>query len=168
MKILICVLCIATIVDMLCYRIPNLWIGIGMVAGLVIAVREGGIVMLSGMLLQIMMIFLVFYPFYLIKGLGAGDVKLFLLLGCYLSGECYLRCLLIAMVLAGIWAIGKIICFSENRKRLYNLLQYGKKAVFTGVFEEYTCEKGSKRSVIRLSVPVLCSVLLCYGGGYYI
>ena len=36
----------------------------------------------------------------------------------------------------------------------------------TGVLEEYEVDKGNRKSVIRLSVPVLCSVLLWYGGQY--
>ena len=166
MKILICVLIIAAFVDILCYRIPNLWIGFGMITGIVLTTVEGSIVLLGQTLLQLMIIFAVFYPFYLIKGLGAGDVKLFLMLGCYVRGVSYLQCLFIAMLLAGIWAVIKMLWQQESRQRLSYLGRYCKKVVLTGVFDVYEVDKGNRKCVIRLSVPVLCSVLLWYGGQY--
>lgn len=166
MIILICVLVIATFVDILCYRIPNLWIMIGMIAGLVQTVEKGDLLLLGQTLIQLMIIFAVFYPFYLLKGLGAGDVKLFLMVGCYIRGTSYLYCLLGAMVLAAVWALMKMIWQKESRERLYYLARYCKKAIMTGVLEEYEVDKGNRKSVIRLSVPVLCSVLLWYGGQY--
>ncbi|MBQ6787276.1 MAG: prepilin peptidase [Lachnospiraceae bacterium] len=164
MKILICVLIIAAFVDILCYRIPNLWIGFGMIAGMVLTVDDGGIHLLGQTLLQLVIIFVAFYPFYLIKGLGAGDVKLFLMLGCYVRGVSYLHCMFIAMLLAGIWAVIKMVWQRESRERLAYLGQYCKKVVLTGVFDVYEVDKGNPKGVIRLSVPVLCSVLLWYGG----
>lgn len=166
MKILICVLIIAAFVDILCYRIPNLWIAIGMVAGLVLMVREQGIWMLPQILGQMGVVFMIFYPFYLMKGLGAGDVKLFLLLGCYLTELAYLHCLLVAMLLAGIWALVKIVLFKECRERLFYLGSYCRRVLLTGTLVTYEVEREKKKSVIRLSVPILCSVLLLYGGVY--
>lgn len=166
MIILICVLVIAAFVDILCYRIPNLWIMIGMIAGLVQTVAKGDLLLLGQTVIQLMIIFAVFYPFYLLKGLGAGDVKLFLMVGCYIRGTSYFYCLLGAMVLAAVWALMKMIWQKESRERLYYLGRYCKKAIMTGVLEEYEVDKGNRKSVIRLSVPVLCSVLLWYGGQY--
>lgn len=164
MKILICVLIITAFVDILCYRIPNLWIGIGMAAGFVQTLAEGERFLIVQTLLQLLIIFAVFYPFYLMKGLGAGDIKLFMMLGCYVRGASYLHCLFAAMLIAGIWAVMKMLWQPECRERLYYLGRYCKKAAVTGVLEEYEVDKGNRKSVIRLSVPVLCGVLLWYGG----
>ena len=166
MKILICVLIIAAFVDILSYKIPNLWIGIGMAAGLVLMARGGGFLMIGQALAQIIIIFMVFYPFYLLKGLGAGDVKLFMLLGCYIRGVTYIHCLFVAMLFAGIWAVLKMVMYQESRERLCYLGRYCKKAIITGTLESYEVDKQEKRSVIRLSIPTLCSVLLLYGGFY--
>ena len=166
MKVLICVLVIAAIVDIYCYKIPNLWIGIGMVMGLVFMVKEDGVSDCVQALIHILMVFMVFYPFYLLRGLGAGDVKLFMMLGCYIKGTTYLYCLLITMLLAGAWALIKIALYRDSRKRLSYLGQYCKKLVLTGILEDYEVDRSNKKSVIRLSIPVLCSVLLLYGGFY--
>lgn len=166
MKILICVLMIAAFVDILCYKIPNLWIGIGMTAGLVLMVKEGGIWMLAQALLQMIIIFVVFYPFYRIKGLGAGDVKLFMMLGCYLRGSMILHCLAMTMLLAGAWSVIKMLLYRESRERMFYLGRYCRKVILTGAVDDYEAGKRNKESVIRLSIPALCSVLLLYGGLY--
>ncbi len=166
MIILICVLVIAAFVDILCYRIPNLWIVFGMLAGLVQIVAQGDWLMLGQTVFQLIVIFIAFYPFYLIKGLGAGDVKLFLMLGCYMRGASYLYCLLGAMVLAGGWAVFKMVLQKESRERFYYFGRYCKKAIMTGMLDEYEVNKMNRKCVIRLSIPVLCSVLLWYGGQY--
>ena len=166
MKILICVLLIAAFVDILHYKIPNLWIGIGMVAGCVFTASQGGILPVGKTLLQVVVIFLAFYPFYLLRGLGAGDIKLFMMVGCFLQGTTYLHCLFIAMLLAGVWSVFKMLLFKESRQRLFYLGRYCRKIVLTGAIDDYEVDKHNKRSVIRLSIPVLCSVLLLYGGFY--
>ncbi len=166
MKILICVLMIVSFVDILYYKIPNLWIGIGMAAGLLLTAREDGMMALPKTVVFLFAIFLVFYLFYLSGGLGAGDVKLFIMLGSFLEGMTYVRCLLVAMLFAGIWAVIKIVRHREGRERLCYLGRYCKKAVVTGVLDEYEVDKGNKKGMIRLSIPVLISVLLLYGGFY--
>lgn len=166
MKILICVLIIAALVDISSYRIPNLWIGIGMAAGMVLVAGEGGLPRLAQTLCQMGVIFAVFYPFYLLKGLGAGDIKLFMLVGCYVQKASCVHCLMVAFVLAGIGAVIKMIWYQESRERLCYLARYCKKAIMTGVIEAYEVDRREKRSVIRLSIPTLCSVLLLYGGFY--
>lgn len=166
MKILICVLLIAAFVDIFCYRIPNLWIGIGMIAGLVQMTMQGGIPLLLQSLLQMIIVFVAFYPFYLMKGLGAGDVKLFMMLACFMQGMTLLHCLLTAMLLASVWAVGKIFLYQESRERLLYLGRYCRKIILTGTFDDYAVNRKEKRSIIRLSVPVLCSVVLLYGGLY--
>lgn len=166
MIILICVLMIAAFVDILCYRIPNVWIVFGMSIGLVQTVAEGNWLLLGYTLIQLILIFIVFYPFYLMKGLGAGDVKLFLMLGCYMRGDSYLYCLLVAMVIAGGWAMFKMLWQKESRERICYFGRYCKKVILTGVFDEYEINKRNQKGVIRLAPPVLCSVLLWFGGQY--
>ena len=129
-------------------------------------IKEGGLLMLVQVMLQMLIVFIVFYPFYLIKGLGAGDVKLFMMLGCYTKGTTLVHCLGIALLLAGVWAAIKMVMFRESRERLIYLGRYCRKLLLTGAVDDYIVEKRNRKSVIRLSIPVLCSVLLLYGGFY--
>ena len=94
-----------------------------MAAGLVLMTKEGGLPMLAQALLQMSIVFIVCYPFYLLKGLGAGDIKLFMMLGCYVMGTTFLHCLLVAMLLAGAWAMLKMVLYQRTTDVSWKVLQ---------------------------------------------
>lgn len=164
MEILIGILGVAALVDILHYKIPNLCIVAGMAAGLYMTYMSYHIAGIWQVVIQIIVVFAVFYPFYLFHGLGAGDVKLFMLLGCYMDKGQLWNCIAISMLFAGIVALIKIIRFRENRENLLYLGRYIRKVLYTGTFDEYEVRKYPLNTV-RLSVPTLCSVLLLTGGG---
>lgn len=164
MEILIGILGVAALVDVLHYRIPNLCIVAGMAAGLYMTYMSYHMTGIWQTLIQIAIVFAVFYPFYLFHGIGAGDVKLFMLLGCYLDKDQLWNCIAISMLCAGVAALIKIIRFRENRENLLYFGRYIRKVIRTGAFDEYEVRKYPFNTV-RLSVPTFCSVLLLMGGG---
>ena len=160
MVVLVGVLIYAVYADMRRYKIPNLCILAGMAAGLVTTFVSVSFVGTAIALVQTAVIFMAFYPFYILGGLGAGDIKLFMVLSCFLQGGRLIRCLLVAMLIAGVASVIKILIFEESRQRFYYLGRYIRKAVLTGTFDTYEVDLSQKKSVIRLSVPVLASVIL--------
>lgn len=162
MELLIGILIVAAFMDMRHYKIPNWCIAPGMAVGLFLSWQQGMEVLLV-VLIQTALIFAVFYPFYLMGGIGAGDVKLFMLLGCYLEQHKLMVCIGIAMMLAGAAALARIICSKECRQHVKEVLRYFYKILRTGAMTDDMPLK-SRASTIRLAVPVLCSTLLCMGG----
>ena len=81
-----CVKC-AVFVDMCRYKIPNLCIVVGMIAGLIMTYTSYSFAGVGKALAQAGLVFLVLYPFYLMRGLGAGDVKLFIMTACFFAGK---------------------------------------------------------------------------------
>jgi prepilin peptidase CpaA len=85
--ILLGLLAVATMVDMRRHRIPNLvslgglLLGLGLTAGLLGPGTEGLLPALGGATLCL----LIFLPFHLTGGMGAGDVKLMAMVGAYLD-----------------------------------------------------------------------------------
>lgn len=166
MVVLIGVLIVAVIADMRRYKIPNLCIVTGILAGVVMTFMS---YYLSGVItavVQMIIIFAVFYPFYLIGGLGAGDVKLFMMMSCWLQGERLFRYILVTMLIAGVISVIKMLFFKESRERLYYLGRYIRKTVLTGSIDEYEINTLQRKNVIRLSVPALAGVILMYLGVY--
>ena len=160
MVVFIGVLIYAAYADMRRYKIPNLCILVGMAAGLIMTFVSDSFMGTAAALVQAAVIFMAFYPFYLLGGLGAGDIKLFMVLGCFLRGERLIRCLFAAMLIAGAASVVKMLIFEESRQRFYYLGRYIRKAALTGTFDEYEADLSQKRSTIRLSVPVLVSMIL--------
>lgn len=163
MELLIGILGVAVFMDILQYKIPNWCIMPGMAAGLWITYAANGRQELFIAVIQIAVVFAAFYPLYLLKGIGAGDVKLLMLLGCYMGQLQLWHCISTAMIIAAGVVLMKLICLPECRERLRYCGRYIRKVLRTGAVDEYT-PVGTKAGVVRLSVPVMCSVLLCMKG----
>lgn len=164
MGILIGVFSVAIFTDWRCYRIPNICICIGAVAGLIMTYVSYSFAGLLSSLACMMIIFMAFYPFYLLGGIGAGDVKLFMMAGCFIQGDELLRYMLVTMAIAAAWSVVKMLVFAESRERLFYLGRYIRKAALTGAMDEYQIDKTQRRCVIRLSIPAFISLfLMCMG-----
>lgn len=166
MGILISVLVIVTITDLRSYKIPNACILIGMIAGLYMTYMSYSVKGVVTALGQMLLIFMAFYPFYLLKGIGAGDVKLLMMVASYIQGVRLFNYIFMTMIIASIISVIKMICFTESRERLFYLLRYVRKAAVTGAIDDYKIDTSNKRSLIRLSVPALLSILFMIMGVY--
>lgn len=166
MGILIAVFSIAVIVDLHSYRIPNLCVLAGALAGMVMMYMSYSFEGILVACVSMLFIFMVFYPFYLIGGLGAGDIKLFMMTGCFISQKQMIIYLLVTFVIAAIAAAVKLLMYHESRQRLVYLGRYLKKLMLTGQPENYNTDKGNAHCVVRLSVPAFISLLMMYAGIY--
>lgn len=166
MGILIGVFLVAIFMDWRFYRIPNACIGVGILAGLIMTFVSHYAVGVVMAVMSMAIIFLAFYPFYLLGGIGAGDIKLFMMTGCYIRGNTLVHYLLVTMLAAAAASILKMLVYAESRERLFYLLRYIRKAVMTGVMDAYQIDRTRKKCVIRLSIPAFISLVLMCAGVY--
>lgn len=161
MVVLIGIVAIAALTDIKYARIPNLLIVIGLVIGLTYSLAIGGIGAMIAAIVQSVIFFLVSYPLYLMKTIGAGDIKLYMMAGCFLDKSHYIRCLIFALCIAGVIAIVKIIRYLECRKRWCYFCGYIKKVIYTGTVDSYDVTmKENPKEGIRLAVPLLLGIVL--------
>ena len=169
MGILIGVFCVVIFMDWQYYRIPNACVLTGGAAGLIMASRfyaAAGFLEAVGMAA---VIFLAFYPFYLMGALGAGDVKLFMMMGCYgpyMGTGGLIHYLLVTMGIAAAVSLAKMIVYPESRERLFYLMRYLRKAAMTGAVDAYQVDRAQRRCVVRLSIPAFLSLILMCAGVY--
>ncbi|MBR5116795.1 MAG: prepilin peptidase [Lachnospiraceae bacterium] len=124
----------AVATDLRRYKIYNLWVLPGLIAGLVIsACTGGGTGFLKGVSCAALA-FAVLFPVYLAGGIGAGDVKLFAAVATWLTPGEVLMCIFVSFLLGGAYGIFRIL---RERKR---------------------------HLTIRFAVPILVSVLFIFGG----
>ncbi len=169
MGILIGVFCVAIYTDWRYYKIPNACIVVGMTAGLTATYLSHSMSGLLEALGMAAIIFLAFYPFYRLGALGAGDVKLFMTVGCYrseLGGNGIAHYLFVTMIIAAAITIVKMIAYAESRERLFYLARYLRKVAMTGAVDAYQINKTQKRCIVRLSIPAFMSLLLMCAGMY--
>lgn len=93
---------LAAIIDYRSRRIPNLLIATGLIAALLVnlwlepgtAWKIWGLGMLTG--------FALFLPLYLMRGMGAGDVKLMAMVGAFLGPNAAIGAILITFIVGGV------------------------------------------------------------------
>lgn len=115
---LIVLLMLATVIDIREHRIPNWLVATGMVIGLtfhsISPYGAGAVFSLSGLAIGMAALF----PFYVLKTMGAGDVKLMGAVGAFLGTSGVVGAVLATMIAGGIMALG----ITTFKRRLPQLL----------------------------------------------
>ena len=168
--VLLLVLLLASLWDYKKGRIPNLILAIGAIHGLLrVFYYQNFLSHIPGILFPI----LILYPLYKIGTIGAGDIKLFSVMGFYLSFMETIYCMFLAFVIG---AVVSLIVQKNNGNladRISYLLSYLKDAFLNGKFRYYYQDEAGnilsseerKKSQIHLAFPIFISVLLHLGGG---
>jgi prepilin peptidase CpaA len=98
---------------------------------------------------------LVLYPPYRLKQVGAGDVKLMMVLGLFMGPKGIIFTLLIGAILGGIWALGLAWRFGGIKHMWYNLKFMAKSAYLTG-FQEMGWDLKSEKAIKMPYGVALC------------
>jgi prepilin peptidase CpaA len=107
--LLLTVLAVAAVTDLFEHRIPNLLTAPALATGLLIHTltegHAGMMVALTGMVVGLAALL----PFYLLRGMGAGDVKLMAVVGSFLGPLGALHAAAITLVLGALLGVGVVI-----------------------------------------------------------
>lgn len=166
MIILLILLSIAVITDMISYKIPNLLILIGLVLGVGFRIYFEGVSGLKEAAVCMVLIMLFLVPLFLLRCIGAGDIKLFCMTTCFLSMQEAEKCLIGMLVIGAIMSLGQMVWQRSFRERMSYLKNYCIKSFLTKSIDSYEGTSKNKKNAIRLSIPVLISVGLHVGGLY--
>nr|WP_321931174.1 prepilin peptidase [Paraburkholderia guartelaensis] len=106
----LCVIALAILAastDIVSRRIPNLLIVVGVVSALAVQIAlrgavPGCAVWLGGALTG----FALLLPFYLLRGMAAGDVKLLMMLGAWLGAAATVDIAVNTFIIGGVWSLG--------------------------------------------------------------
>ncbi len=154
--------------DLRSRRIPNLLTGPALVFGLLLHVSLGGFSQLGLSMLGGLIAGSIFFLFFMAGGMGAGDVKLMIAVGC-LAGTVYLKEILILTVLAGA-AMGITLALFRGRLRqtVLNVVTLVQHHVSEGLTEhpEFNLNQPSALRVpyaIPIAVGCLLTFLLASG-----
>ena len=118
-------------------KIENRVIGAGLLAGILTVFCTNEQNSLAGMLQHISWIWAGLYLLYLLKGLGAGDVKLLFMLAVLYSEKAF-YIVMYSFLLAAAYILLRMVIRWFRKKQIY--------------------EKGEQ---IAFSIPIVCSVVLC-------
>lgn len=158
------ILTIAVISDFKSERIPNLLIVLGMTWG--IGWRIGWLghtwfQVALGIGLPVIFCFILF----LMHALGAGDIKLFSVIGCFWSVEHLLLCMVLSFVAGGVISISKLLIQRQLFESLSCFYHYFQKFLQTGKIEKYP-GRDIKSRQMHFSVAIYIGFFLTLGVTY--
>lgn len=166
MALVIVFLVPAVICDLKTAKIPNLIIVLGYITAFIYQGSCNGYGGLWEGLMGAAFPLIVLFPVFCIRGLGAGDLKLLSVAGCFFSLDKSVYCLIAAIAIGAVLAVIKMLIQHNFKERLQYFIFYMQEAALTGRLKKYNMETKDMRSRIHMSVPILLSALLCIGGFY--
>ena len=157
---------IAVFMDFLMERVVNSFICMGLVLGLYYQISTGSVKGMIVYVLGILVPFFLLLPLFYFRMLGAGDIKLFCVLGSVLGYETIVKIMVCSFFLGSviIFSISNFLWKSERKMSLFFSL-------FVSVWENKEpyfpyIKKGRKAENFHFTVPILLGVML-YAGGFY-
>ncbi len=166
-SLLFLLLLLAVLADLKTDRIPNGFLVIGIMIGLG-GSRWYGPGLLSSSV-SMLLAFLLMYPLFKIGGLGAGDIKVLVMTGGFLSVKDFLTVLTAAFVIGAILAAIKLFAEHNVRERLAYLLAYAAEVIDSKRWKLYgedldRHQELYHRNKIHFTVPILLGTALRIGG----
>ncbi len=152
-------------------RIPNVLILGGLTIGVFYRVLCMGERNYFALLLGIIIPVLLFFPLFLIRAMGAGDIKLFAVTGTFFTIGENLKCIVLAIMLGGVFALIKVLFYRNLRERLKymfayfrNMLQFAGTGSFYGFpYADREDDECVKRAGIKFSLPILIAAIIVMG-----
>lgn len=146
-------------------KIPNPLIAAGLCSGWCFQLGDKGIYGLLHFLGGSVLPLLLFAALYYFRMFGAGDIKLFSVLGGILGVRQILRCIVVALCIGAIISLCVILKRGVLKKRLNYFIAYFSNYFLSKKWIPYRTEK-DKQGQIHFSIPVFISILFYVGGAY--
>lgn len=137
-EILLSILFGATIMDCISFKIKNQYLLISFFVSIAYQIYSNDFQILVSVFIGIFLTFVLLYPVYLIRGIGAGDVKLFMVISIFFS-------------------------FEEMPWMIFTAFLIG---AIEGVFLLFLSKFRGRNIHIHFTIPITISVLLKIGGVY--
>ena len=119
--------------------------------------------------LSIFLAFLLLYPLFKIGAIGAGDVKVLMMVGGFMeAGELFII-LVASFLIGGVGSVIRIVSERNGRERLEYFLSYLADVIRTKqwkLYGEHMAQdyENYRKNKIHFTVPILLSVALRMGG----
>ena len=141
-------------------KISNRLIVFGIGLGLMFRIDTYGVYGLFLFLRNISFPVILFYLLFLMHALGAGDIKLFSMIGSFLSLKGLCHCIGYAFFMGAVWSLFRLLHKKKLKKNLVSFSRYIKGIILE---KQITCYKENReeQEVIFFSIPILCGYL-CY------
>lgn len=168
---LICLLLLAMHKDFKSYKISNHLILSGFIIGLIFNLYEAGWMGVVIWFLGVMIPCILLFSLFLLKVLGAGDIKLFSVVGGFYGTSFVLKSILVAFIIAALMSVIHLVKYKQVFYRLHYLVNYIQTAYqrdnlsHQGINKKkivpyYDVKRDGYDGVIHFSVAILAATLI--------
>lgn len=136
-------------------KVSNRRIAVGLMAGMWFRIMEdpawGIYYFLGNISVPVVLLYLLFQ----MRVLGAGDIKLFSMIGSFLTMKELFTCMAYSFFSAGIWAVFLLAFDKKRRRRLAYAARYLAEIFLTGKILPYIPLYEAEGNTFAFSVPIL-------------
>ena len=166
-SLLLLLLFLAALADLKTDRIPNGFVVLGIAIGVLGSLWHD--VDIRQTVVSMLLSFLLLYPLFKIGVMGAGDVKVFMMVGSFVKVKELLIILILSFVIGALCSLIKLLSEHNGKERMYYFLSYISEVARTRqwkLYGEHTVQDYERycRNKIHFTIPVLFSVVLRIGG----
>jgi prepilin peptidase CpaA len=147
--------------DFVTGKVSNKLILPGLLSGLVFALILDGTRGLEEYFMGVMTPIVILILVFAIGGIGAGDVKLFAVIGGFIGAQGVFQCILASLMIGAVISLGKILINKTFFACFNNLINYISKTYY---MQKYQIYKREKNNTIHFTLPIFISVLIYMGG----
>lgn len=147
-------------------KIPNGFILTGFVSGILATITEISITGLLQVTVSVITCFVILFPIFKIGGLGAGDIKVLVVVGCFYKLSYFITVIAVSFLVGAIFSILKLLSENNVRERTEYFLAYAKELVSTGNVRRYESasqvhDDRYRKNKIHFTIPVFISAVIC-------
>ena len=161
-EVLFLVLLLASLFDFIRYKVPNALFVPALFISLIGHLEVQGLQGLYPWLAGIFIPFILCYLLYRYRMLGASDVKMFSVIGSFVSLRLLYSIMVVSLVLGAAMAIGKMILRKNFIRRFRQLFNYVNNCIWEKrVTPYYDRETEGEEGIIPFTVAISFATILC-------
>lgn len=166
-EVLIVLLVCASILDCLYEKVPNSFIILGIIFGVIYRIVVLGETNYLNILVGFMLPILLLFPVFFIRAMGAGDIKLLAVVSLFIGSKGILLSTAYAIIFGAALALVKMLVSKNLKKRFRYLFSFIKKLYAGGFIEIGNADyigginEAKASAVIHFTVPIMVGVLYC-------
>ncbi len=148
-------LSMAVVTDLQNFQISNRLIVSGFLTGLLLQIVELGVMGIGVFLINVSIPIILLYLLFLMHALGAGDIKLFSVIGGIWGFQVLCRTIVISFLVGAVISACKLLYYQNLISRLWVFKEYVCQVLYTGKLLEYPIVSQEKQHVIHFSISIL-------------
>lgn len=148
-------LSVAAAMDVRSFQISNRLIVSGILLGCFFQIQELGVKGAGVFLINVSIPVILFYLLFLMHVLGAGDIKLFSMIGGIWGLQVLCTTIAASFLVAAVMSLGKILYHKNLILRLRVFREYMCEVLLSGRLPRYPQESQGKQHIIHFSIAIL-------------